>query len=64
MWPEHAAAFHRKYGIEGEAAYQEVVRRWELQRAAAPTVRAIADAMHASYLEEARKMRRERPGGA
>ncbi len=63
VWPEHAAYFRGRYGIESEAAYEDLARLWESRLAASPHARAHADALRASYLEQARRMAGARSGG-
>jgi hypothetical protein len=63
LWPEHRAYVHEKYKVEGEVAHQELVRDRDRRLAAAPTMRGLAEAMRASWLERGRAMERARSGG-
>src|SRR6202034_1909555 len=54
LWPAQSAWVRKKYEMEDEATYLEVVRHWEVQIAASPQVRAQAEAIRASCLETAR----------
>jgi hypothetical protein len=65
LWPAGSVDIHRRYKVESEAVYQEVVRLWEGRLAASPHVRAQADAIRrASCLEHARTMQWAPSGGA
>jgi hypothetical protein len=64
LWPEHSAHFRKKYGVEGEAGHQELMRTWERDLAESPTLRALADRMQASWVQLGREMQQQaRSGG-
>jgi hypothetical protein len=56
LWPQRGFEVHRRYTVENEAAYWELVRGWEGRLAASPELRAEAEALQAGYLERVRAM--------